>query len=255
MKSKSFFSNSSTGNEDKLLDDFADDATAPSTSGQATSSTEPTNSEPISPIKIVVDDAGKGNDDIIEDHETTKPNSSGNNVVVDDDAYSVPIDVLQTISKNFEKLQADFENSAPSTAAGASLNINSTSGSTSTTTGTGNIDENRVIRIKSIRTVPPEANIEEDVERPAGTVATIAIQTNKANNTTTFTILPRIGTSPGHSFLVKTHNLSQATKLIRPLHLDRLPVFKSLFHHNNIKVVPPTGTETKINKVISRIFQ
>ena len=41
-----------------------------------------------------------------------------------------------------------------------------------------------------IRTVPPDADI-EDVETPEGTVATIAIQTNKANNTTTFTILPR----------------------------------------------------------------
>ena len=235
------------------MDDFADDATAPSTSGQATSTSETTNSEPTT-IKVVVDDA-KGND-IIED-ETTKPNTPGN-VVVDEDAYAVPIDVLQTISKNFEKLQADFEKSTPPTAASANINNSSTS-SASTSIGTGNTDENRVIRIKSIRTVPPEANIEEDVERPEGTVATIAIQTNKANNTTTFTILPRIGTSPGHSFLVKTHNLSQATKMIRPLHLDRLPVFKSLFHHNNIKVVPPTGTETKINKVmyrslISRIF-
>ena len=29
--------------------------------------------------------------------------------------------------------------------------------------------------------------------------------------------------------------------MIKPLHLDRLPVFKNLFH--NIKVVPPTGTQ------------
>ena len=98
--------------------------------------------------------------------------------------------------------------------------------------------------------MPPEANIEEVVERPEGTVATIAIQTNKANNTTTFTILPRLGRSPGQSFLVKTNNLSQATKLIKPLHLDRLPVFKNLFH--NIKVVPPTGTQKSSLKSQSR---
>ena len=40
------------------------------------------------------------------------------------------MDVLQSISKNFEKLQADFEKSTTP-------------------------DENRKIRIKSIRTVPP----------------------------------------------------------------------------------------------------
>ena len=78
-----------------------------------------------------------------------------------------------------------------------------------------------------------------------GTVATIAIQTNKANNTTTFTILPRLGQTPKQSFLVKTNNLSQATKMIRPLHLDRLPVFKNLF--TNIKVIPPTGSN-KVNR-------
>ena len=76
-------------------------------------------------------------------------------------------------------------------------------------------------------------------------MATIAIQTNKANNTTTFTILPRLGQTPKQSFLVKTNNLSQATKMIRPLHLDRLPVFKNLF--TNIKVIPPTGSN-KVNR-------
>ena len=48
----------------------------------------------------------------------------------DDNSYSVPMDVLHSISKNFEKLQADFEKSTTP-------------------------DENRKIRIKSIRTVPP----------------------------------------------------------------------------------------------------
>ena len=46
------FPSASTGNEDKLLDDFADDTATPSTSGQATStSDEPTNSEPTT-IKV-----------------------------------------------------------------------------------------------------------------------------------------------------------------------------------------------------------
>ena len=85
------------------------------------------------------------------------------------------------------------------------------------------------------------------MKTPEGTVATIAIQTNKANNTTTFTILPRLGQTPKQSFLVKTNNLSQATKMIRPLHLDRLPVFKNLFTSNSIKVIPPTGSKVNHN--------
>ena len=93
----------------------------------------------------------------------------------------------------------------------------------------------------------------EDVQTPEGTVATIAIQTNKANNTTTFTILPRLGQTPKQSFLVKTTNLSQATKMIRPLHLDRLPVFKNLFS-SNIKVIPPTGTN-KVNIKVEKILK
>ena len=84
-------------------------------------------------------------------------------------------------------------------------------------------------------------------------MATIAIQTNKANNTTTFTILPRLGQTPKQSFLVKTNNLSQATKMIRPLHLDRLPVFKNLFS-SNIKVIPPTGTN-KVNIKVEKILE
>ena len=52
---------------------------------------------------------------------------------MDEDAYSVPIDVLQTISKNFEKLQADFEKSAPTSSASSANIINSSSASTTPT--------------------------------------------------------------------------------------------------------------------------
>ena len=88
--------------------------------------------EPHSPPQST----SKGEDEKLETPD--KPNEA------EDNAYSVPLDVLQSISKNFEKLQADFEK---------------------TTTP----DENRKIRIKSIRTVPPDADI-EDVETPEGKI-------------------------------------------------------------------------------------
>ena len=40
--------------------------------------------------------------------------------------------------------------------------------------------------------------------------------------------------------------------MIKPLQLDRLPVFKNLFS-SNIKVTPPTGT-TKVNKTKNKNF-
>ena len=110
------FPSTSTGNEDKLLEDFA----------EINSETNKVEVE----AKIV---------------KETKPPAE------EEGTYSVPLDVLQSISKNFEKLHADFEKST---------------------------EENRIIRIRSIRTVPPGADI-EDVKTPEGTVATIAIQTNK----------------------------------------------------------------------------
>ena len=183
------FPSTSTGNEDKLLDEFATAA----------------DSEPSKPEELK--EASEPEAKPVEDE--------------DEEAYSVPMEVLHSISKNFEKLHADFEKSSEDVD-----------------------DNNRVIRIKSIRSVPPDVNIEEVLERPEGTVATIAIQTNKAENTTTFTILPRIGQSSKQSFLVRTNNLSQATKMIKPLHLDRLPVFKKLFH--NIRVEPPYGSSSKL---------
>jgi hypothetical protein len=218
------FPSSATGHDDvKLLDDF--DITSETTNNAgATAGTSTTNLSSVP-------EQQQGIKDEVE-ASVVKTEGAAKVVDHDVDPYAVPMDVLQTISKNFEKLQADFDKASTSS---------------SSTTVPSVADENRVIRIKSIRTVPPEANIEEVIERPEGTVATIAIQTNKANNTTTFTILPRIGRLPGHTFLVKTNNLSQATKMIKPLHLDRLPVFKNLFH--NIKVVPPTGANRTFNAV------
>ena len=195
------FPSTSTGNEDKLLEDFA----------EINTNTESV--VPPGPVELSKEEESV-KDDIVD---SVKP--------VDDEPYSVPLDVLHSISKNFENLQSDFDKSTVST------NIT---------------DESRVVRIKSIRKIPPEADI-EDVKTPAGTVATIAIQTNKANNTTTFTILPRLGQNPKQSFLVKTHNLSEATKLIRPLHLDRLPVFKNLF--TNVKDVSVHSTNSLSIKV------
>lgn len=213
------FPSTSTGNEDKLLEDFPEisaNATAPASESSAVAHAVP---------------SAKSAEEIIKVEKTSSVQNEVENATKTDDesAYSVPLDVLQSLSKNFEKLQADFEKS------------------TTVTTDS----ENRIIRIKSIRTVPPDADIEHDIKTPKGTVATIAIQTNKANNTTTFTILPRLGQTPKQSFLVKTHNLSQATKMIRPLHLDRLPVFKNLF--NNIRVIPPTEKKKVLSRAMDTI--
>lgn len=115
--------------------------------------------------------------------------------------------VLQTISKNFSDFSATIKDDKDK-------------------------ESNRVLRIRSIRTNPgPAAGEEETI--PEGTVARIAIRSNRRANTTTFTIVPSGSSSqqagPQQSFRVNTHNLSKATQMIKPLHLDKLPVFKDLF--------------------------
>ena len=71
----------------------------------------------------------------------------------EEDTYSVPIDVLQTISKNFEKLQENFEKTTATNPTESSVTVTAENDVAGSTT-----DENRVIRIKSIRTVPPGKN-------------------------------------------------------------------------------------------------
>ena len=115
-------------------DDFGDINTP---SANATSAA--TTSTPEASAKVITEQTKES----IENE--SKPN--------EEDAYSVPIDVLQTISKNFEKLQENFEKTTATTPTESSVTATSENDVAGSTT-----DENRVIRIKSIRTVPPGKN-------------------------------------------------------------------------------------------------
>ena len=127
-------------------------------------------------------------------------------VIKDEQTYAVPLEVMQSITKNFSELQQHFEK----------------------VTGEHQ-EEERVLRIKSIHTVgkdliPPPIS-------PSGTVARLEIHTDKAKNTTTFTVLPpqaQIGDSNGHSVSVQTSDLSKAMKLLKPVHLERLPLLQRI---------------------------
>ena len=104
-------------------------------------------------------------------------------------------------------------------------------------------DSRKSLRIKSIRTIKSSpldqssfAHQLEDIP-PPGTVARVEIRTDRARNKTIFTILPALPgvwmkggiVSEPHSFTVNTCNLSEATKLIKPLHLERLPILRDIF--------------------------
>ena len=115
------------------MDDDFGDINAPS----ANATSAATTSTPEASAKVITEQTKES----IENE--SKPN--------EEDAYSVPIDVLQTISKNFEKLQENFEKTTATTESSVTATSeNDVAGSTT--------DENRVIRIKSIRTVPPGKN-------------------------------------------------------------------------------------------------
>ena len=184
----------------------------------------------------------------------------------DDRVYSVPIDVLQTISKDFNHLQSEFEKS----------NENCT-GSTESqgkraedwlSTGDPlkkNVAEGRkTLRIKSIRTIKtnpsgqtPFMHQLED-EPPPGTVARVEIKTDRARNKTIFTILPAIGgwlkgstIGEPHSFTVNTCNLAKATKLIKPLHLERLPILRDILE-TSVKRADVPFAKTENNKLLEK---
>ena len=159
--------------------------------------------------------------------------------------YTVPIDVLQNITKDFTHLETELDKSnevcsEPSIEQGKRnqhwLPPNSTQ-------KINVADSRKSLRIKSIRTIKASPSDQssfghqlEDVP-PPGTVARVEIRTDRARNKTIFTILPALPgvwmkggiVSEPHSFTVNTCNLSEATKLIKPLHLERLPILRDIF--------------------------
>ena len=166
--------------------------------------------------------------------------------------YSVPIDVLQTISKDFNHLQAEFEKSNENcdVSIDAQDKRNNEQWLTSSDPPKRNTaDGRKTLRIKSIRTIKANqagtkslADELEDVP-PPGTVARVEIRTDRARNKTIFTISPAIGAlfkgsivPEPHSFSVNTCNLAKATKLIKPLHLERLPILRDILE-TSIKTV------------------
>ena len=139
------------------------------------------------------------------------------------------LDVMQTFSKNFTELQEHFDKvtkqistPAQETAAAAAVKV---------------VEETevpKVLRIKSVHTVyntpQPQPPLPPEVSSPSGTVARLEIFTDKANDKTTFTVMPPQGsqTSGQSSVSVQTSDLSKATKLLKPVHLERLPLLQKI---------------------------
>ena len=182
----------------------------------------------------------------------------------DDRVYSVPIDVLQTISKDFNNLQSEFEKSSENCTGSAESQGKRAEDWLSTGDPLKkNIAEGRkTLRIKSIRTIKTNPSEQtpfmhqlED-EPPPGTVARVEIKTDRARNKTIFTILPAIGgwlkgstIGEPHSFTVNTCNLAKATKLIKPLHLERLPILRDILETTVKKSDAPVAKNMK-NKIL-----
>jgi hypothetical protein len=53
-------------------------------------------------------------------------------------------------------------------------------------------------------------------------------QTDKKQNATIFSIAPSDSADPEQSFSVHTNNVDEAARLVRPVRLDRLPIFKRI---------------------------
>jgi hypothetical protein len=56
----------------------------------------------------------------------------------------------------------------------------------------------------------------------------VFFQTDKKQNATIFSIAPSDSADPEQSFSVHTNNVDEAARLVRPVRLDRLPIFKRI---------------------------
>ena len=179
------------------------------------------------------------------------------------------MDVLQTITKDFSHLQTEFEKSNEDCrisieSQGKRLADENLRTPASDALKKSTITDGRKkLRIKAIRTLKSNqlghssftSNLEEHLP-PAGTVARVEIRTDRARNKTIFTILPAFaglfkGSTIGepHSFSVNTCNLAKATKLIKPLHLERLPILRDILEAS-IRAEESSRTANKIPKTI-----
>ena len=131
----------------------------------------------------------------------------------DDLVYEVPPDVLNLMSKNFDKLQHEFDEAAEKIMA---------SGSKTSPDESEHADqkEYKQITIKSIKTI-------KDKVPPPGAVAKIVIKTSKLQNFTRFTFAS-VDDVESHSFQVETSDLRQAINALKPLNLDSVEVIRRL---------------------------
>ena len=117
-----------------------------------------------------------------------------------DQVYSVPIDVLQTISKDFNNLEAEFEKSSGEYKASIENREKQNQDWVDVKENKKSVGEGKkTLRIKSIRTIKTNSSTsgsmipELEEAPPPGTVARVEIKTDRARNKTIFTILPAVG--------------------------------------------------------------
>ena len=131
----------------------------------------------------------------------------------EDVVYEVPPNVLNLMSKDFDNLQGEFDQSEEKLVSPSSNVYGNGSPILST-------EEYKQITIKSIETVsnslpPPEA------------IAKIVIKTSKRHNFTRFTFAS-IDDQESHSFQVETSDLRNAIYALKPLNLDSVEVIRKL---------------------------
>lgn len=166
------------------------------------------------------------------------PSATGETVGVDGPApenegivYSVPADVLDSISKNFRGIQAEFEKAAADAELGC---VETCPGKVPDLLQPEDDKERRVLRIKSVHQVDPSSPLSCN-RAPSGTVARLEIKTDRQLNVTKITVLPpedgetRTGSKVPDSLLIlSTSSIAKATKMMKPLHLEKLPILRDV---------------------------
>ena len=174
---------------------------------------------------------------------------------------------MQTISKDFNNLEAEFEKSSGEYKTSIENREKQNQDWVDVKENKKSVGEGKkTLRIKSIRTIKTNSSTsgsmipELEEAPPPGTVARVEIKTDRARNKTIFTILPAVGgwlkgSSVGepHSFSVNTCNLSKATQLIKPLHLEKLPILRDILASMDLPV--NQSSETKRYEKVNTLDQ
>ena len=179
-----------------------------------------------------VDDAVDAVVDLLSknDEKLASPESKS---VEEEQGYSVPMDVMRTIHKNFEQLQRHFDKVTEEKADKKEI---------------PEVPEEpvqpRYLRIKSIHTL--KTSDEEEIPLPAppsGTVARLEIHTDKLNNRTTFKVMPPYSTTCTNSLSVNTSDINRATQMLKPVHLEKFPFLRDILmlSKQKSKPVPKPG--------------